>query len=169
MLYLFLNNSGPHGNGGLEGDAFFSLLDFAALEADYFSLSKTDRGKKPNPVEELLAPYLIKRITPKSWYGNNRLSCSTTELVYTVSDKSIDVLRESFSDIFLRGGKSRRRFAALEDLCFWKDRSMLIGTLSHELICSTNSLSAAQAEKLKRIADWREEKTPSCFIEAQSL
>ena len=52
-----------------------------------------------------------------------------------------------------------------KDMCFWNRGKMLLGTISHEFICSTNDTDEEFSMKLLKIASWELSDKPDCGIE----
>lgn len=171
MPILFLDNMQKDVFGGIRGDAFREFLCICFSNADYFTLSKTvPRGYEliPNVPEAQLAPFLLKAVSVKAWYGYEKISETMIQSVYRTSDAARNIISDSYDDIFLTAkkrlkkvpidtvGKIPKQVSVLEDLCFFSRERMLLGTLSHERFCSTNMLDEKFAGELLSVGAWRE-------------
>ncbi len=78
----------------------------------------------------------------------------------------MQVLRENYEDVFLSSkkrlkkvsidtiGRKPKQVSTFENLCFFSGNRMILGTLSHEIFCSTNEIDTQFAEELMKIGAW---------------
>ena len=109
------------------------------------------------------------------WYGYPRLNGSMSQFIYPADSETKKILLDCYSDIFLKDAAKWKRYkplwnvnkhaALLEDICFWNRGKMLLGTVSHEFICSTNDIDEEFSMKLSGIASWELSDKPDCWIE----
>ena len=159
------------GNGGICGDAYLRLLDLCFAHADYFSLCDENPAEWktiPNTVEDLLMPYRKKTLKTRQWFGYFSTEPPLTVSLYQANEETKRILSACYSDLFFENQKKvpkkhveqiGRDFVHLqrpEDLCFFKDRRIFFGTVSHELICTADCPDEAFETELRALAPFRE-------------
>ncbi len=72
--------------------------------------------------------------------------------VYEASLKANSVLKKYYSKIFLEGCKYP------EDLCFFHEKKLLLGTVSHEKICYLYPIDKAMESRFQQLGLWKEKK-----------
>ncbi len=152
--------------GGLRDDKFKQLLQVCFDEADSFSLSKVSTPTYSCSIEDMLASYLKQTIQTEKWFAYNG-AAPLIEMIYTAEPETQDIIANCYRDIFLqkKGKVPKKKYeqigqtflypSVLEDICFFKDKQMIFGTLSHEYICVARSISQDFEEKLLSLAPWR--------------
>lgn len=180
MPVLFLNIFQKDPFGGVQGEAFHAFLHICFLRSTCFSVSKViPPGYElvPNAPERLLAPYQIKVITPQSWYGYEQIHEDMVQCVYPANQDTLQILSQFYQDVFLKNrkrlpkvpidtiGKKPKRVGTLENLCFFSGHKMILGTLSHERICSTNLIDEDFARQLMGIGKWSDAVEPQFGID----
>ncbi len=152
--------------GGLKGDKFKAIMEICFAEADHFSLSKWDRPSYPNYVEDMLEPYRIQSYKVEKWFAYNAGN-PVVETIYEASEEALDIILKYYQDIFLNNTKKvpKKKYEQigkqylypniLEDICFSKDKQMILGTLSHEYICAARCISPEFENKLQSLALWK--------------
>ncbi len=159
--------------GGLKGEKFRLLLKYCFDEADYFSLSKWDRTSYPNYVEDMLEPYCIEKIKTAKWFAYNGVD-TVMEMVYKASEETLKIISEYYQDVFLENRKRipKKKFeqigkqflypSDLEDICIFKGKQMIFGTLSHEYLCMARCISNKFEDHLLSIAEWKGTDIDAC-------
>ena len=109
------------------------------------------------------------------WYGYPRLNGSMSQFIYPADSETKKILLDCYSDIFLKDTAKRKSYkplwkinkhaALFKDMCFWNRGKMLLGTISHEFICSTNNICEEFSMRLLKIASWELSDKPDCGIE----
>ncbi len=180
MPVLVLDNT----RKDLRGERFAQFLEICFAHGDRFSLAKfppADYDIVPNGAEVLLKPYEIQTIKPDRWYGYPRYSGRMVQTIYQAVPETLAILQQCYQDVFLQKrnrvpkvavdtvGFRNKWVSVAEDLCFWQGRTMLLGTVSHEQICSTNRIDEAFAHALRQIADWHIEEKPDPFMAENRL
>ena len=141
-------------SGGIRDRNFESFLDICFDYSDAVSFSKINLsgyGEYKSVTELMLEPHLVKQI------------------------KAEKILLDCYSDIFLKDAAKWKRYkplwnvnkhaALLEDICFWNLGKMLLGTISHEFICSTNNICEEFSMRLLKIASWELSDKTDCGID----
>jgi len=128
--------------GRCESGAFHALLDTCFEYGDCFSLRYEDGlPLQPHPLEAELAPYLIKRLTVKQWFGYyNVPGCPRapilTQCIFQAIPVTQRLLVEYCGDIFFTREREenhyKRPLFCYRDLCFFRKQQLLLGTISHK-------------------------------------
>ncbi len=151
----------------IEGEDFAKFLSVCASRSTHFSLAKyvfSDVSPVPTAFESLLEPYVFKSFRPTRWFGYPQVNGQyLTETVYKICPESVEILGKHCRDLFLK--KGAKKLGRREDLCFWDNGTMVLGTLSHECICATNRITDRFAEELFPLGQWRKTEKPGFFIE----
>ncbi|MGM9522382.1 MAG: hypothetical protein ACI3VB_07890 [Oscillospiraceae bacterium] len=181
-MILILNNDIKNLCGGIENENFSRFLYICFSRAEFFSLSKTvTEGTVPNTVEtmlnKMLNKYIDKTLEPKMWFGYPHIYQRIVQTIYKANDDTLSILNDYYQDIFLINrkkvpkakidtiGKTVKHASVLEDLCFWRGKSMFLGTLSHEYICATGQIDEELVKDLCQVASWSVENTPRFGID----
>lgn len=180
MISLLLNHNNSRSRNQVDGERFIKFLEICFSHSDAVSFSKrilTGYDNQPSGIEQLLEPYLIKCLYPQKWYGYPVISDPLAELVYTADSETLQIISSCYTDLFLKNKKKLpntkfdsigylpKHASPLEDICFWQDKRMLVGSLSHEFICSTNYIDDEFASQLQSAADFTILDNPVCCIE----
>lgn len=147
----------------VEGECFVNLMDLCFDSADCFSLKRASWSAFTDKQFELeLEPFKIKELRMKYWYGYNllpeHLSAPPMEIIlYDACEAAREVVLKYNDNLFLedrRDGKLTLSSKTLEDICFFKDKSLFLGTVSHEYMCSVNPVTLNFEERLLSTGDW---------------
>ena len=135
--------------------AFDGLLTECFNTADTFSLTE---GPKLYPegkaLLDALQPYSIKTIETQHWFSYYvPESCKKRVYIFKVCEESAMALREFYKGLFV---DEDTRWTTLEDLCFFLNKKLLLGTVTHEYICYFYPLTEAIKERFKGLCDWQE-------------
>lgn len=165
-------------SGGIRDRNFEVFLDICFEYSDAVSFSKINLSgyeEYKSVTELMLEPHLIKWLRADKWYGYPRLNGSMTQFIYSADSETKKILLDCYSDIFLKDAAKWKRYkplwnvnkhaALLEDMCFWNRGKMLLGTVSHEFICSTNDIGDDFSMRLLKIASWELSDKPDCGID----
>lgn len=133
----------PESAQTISSEQFYSFLDLCFSEATTFSLQK---GLWPNSIdtslEKDLEPHMLQTIYSIKWFGydlSNAPPGSEWTMciqIYSASDTTKSILKSYLNDIFLGYASSNmlpNKFT-LEDLCFFKGKNIIVGSVSHEFI-----------------------------------
>lgn len=142
----------------IQGKKFESLLDLCFSYADVFSLTKAVWANNTSTVlEQQLAPFLIRRFQTRDWF------CSKIEdgppfivTLYHATKEAKTIIRDTFNDIFLTptDNCTGAEEPTLEDLCFFADKVLFLGSLTHEYICDVYPLDDQFEEQLCTLGKW---------------
>ncbi len=165
-------------SGGIRDRNFESFLDICFDYSDAVSFSKINLSgyeEYKSMTELMLEPRLVKRIIADKWYGYPRLNGGMTQFIYPADSETKKIILDCYSDIFLKDATKWKRYkplwkinkhaALFEDMCFWNHGKVLLGTVSHEFICSTNNICEEFSMRLLKLASWELSDKPDCGIE----
>lgn len=184
MPILFLDSFQKDRFGGIHGENFQAFLRTCFYFSTYFTMSKIiplDYELVPNASEVQLSQYLLKTISPKSWYGYGQIHENMVQCVYRANDESLQILCNSYQDVFLVSKKKLKkvpidtigwkpkRVSTFENLCFFSNTNMILGTVSHERICTTHITDKGFSDELMKIGNWHVEKHLQFGIEKASI
>lgn len=132
--------------GGLEGETFREFLYLYCERSDFFSLTVFDDR---HPVCKALAPFQEQTTDVKKWFGYvNGMYQPLTESIFRAEPQAAESLLQFFDNVYLDPR------LGIEDLAFFLDDRMILGTLSHEYTCQAEILDAAHECALRRLAEW---------------
>ncbi len=134
VMHLDVNRKVPVGE---LYEPLFDLADaFSFNINDYWNDLPPILKEKPNQLRELLKPYFLKKFHTYDWYG--WVNSDIDVFVYQLCDGSKEILRQYCPDLLfhLRAGKRTKTFCEFEDLCFYKNKTLILGTVSHEYMCT---------------------------------
>ena len=145
---------------------FRELLNVCFRHATSFSMSKvwwdscTDTS-----LEEELAPFLDREIKTLVWFGydfrNPPEGCygDVHAMIYRAEPAAKVILLRYFDDIFLRkfskGNSSYDLELTLEDLCFFHQTKLFLGTVSHEKMLSVEPIHKELEDFMKTHGKWK--------------
>lgn len=180
MPVLFLDIFQKDLFGGVRDETFHRFLEVCFSHATCFSLSRTffpGYELVPNAAERALSAHLKKTIAPRTWYGYDPISEKMVQCIYSANPDTMQTLKQYYDDIFLRNQKrlpkvpldtvgwKPKRVSTLENLCFFSGCQMILGTLSHERICSTNVIDTEFTGQLMKAGNWRVKERPEFGID----
>ncbi|MBQ8370760.1 MAG: hypothetical protein IJY35_12355 [Clostridia bacterium] len=125
-----------------ETAALFDLM-FRCSDCFSFTITEDFREIAPqiqqrkNPLRDALKPYFVQKFTTYHWYGwfNRELEI----FVYRCCPQTREILAEYCPELFIHSIKDKYtviRHPEFEDLCFYQDGRMILGSLSHEYMCT---------------------------------
>ncbi|MCR5374946.1 MAG: hypothetical protein K6E39_06240 [Lachnospiraceae bacterium] len=127
-------------------DVCFSYADTFSLTKGYFVDAETEK------MLDRLKPYLIKDIKTTHWFSYYVLPDNKKHVhIFRVCSESREIVTELYKSLFFGMGEG-----PLEDICFFKDKKLFIGTVSHESICFLYPINDEMALAFKGICDWEE-------------
>lgn|GEM_PF-5316638 len=146
------------------GNNFRQLLDLLGANADFFTMNNHYCNiKNPPPLGRLfnaLAPFRTDTLRVSDWYCNYDMSQYYMDdvaeyrievQVYPSNSTTLDIIKSTCGNIYLF---SHWLIPHGEDLCFFKDGQLFMGTVSHERICGIYPLTKAMSQKLQMYGEW---------------
>lgn len=147
------------------------LYDLCFRYADTFSFTIQEywhnlplgMKQRENLLRDRLRPYFVKKFQTYDWYGWND---SDMEIfVYRCCDETKAILHALCPEIFIRPAEDRfhrLQYPEFEDLCFYRNGRLLLGTVSHEYMCSIyppvsseGTPDPAFMEELQKVGYWK--------------
>jgi hypothetical protein len=121
------------------GQQFRRLLEVCFQQSDCFSLSVGGWQNRIDTMQQELEPHILKKKVTKSWFGYYPLLTdaevtATTRILYPVNDVTKSIIEKYCDNLWLRS-EIPGQTQSLEDLCFFSDDKLILGTVSHEYIC----------------------------------
>ncbi len=136
-------------------DLMFDYADaFSFTVGDYWKNYAPEHLKrKANPLRESLKPHFVKKFHTWDWYG--WVASDLDIFVYRCCPEAKAVLFELWNTLFNQ--KRRQRIPEFEDLCFYRKGELLLGTVSHEYMCTVFPTVGGEVftEELLTIGAWR--------------
>lgn len=148
-------------------EEFRELMDVCFRHASFFSMNRSRWGDSCNDtsLEEELAPFLDRKIETLVWFGydfrNPPEGCygDVHVMLYRAEPTAKEILLRYFDDIFLRrfskGDHCTDLGLTLEDLCFFHQTKLFLGTISHEYILSLEAIHKELADFIKTHGKWK--------------
>lgn len=140
----------------MDGETFQAFLDFCFGHAKYFCLSweKWERRRNGRVLREL-EPFLAHKLLVNRWfYIQNR---ELNVYLYHANEASSRVLRRWYPDLFLRGYRGKQKRMP-KNLCFFDEKRLFMGSISHLLICWVYPPEEGREGELKRFGGWIEKR-----------
>ena len=149
----------------IQYEKFNNLIDICFSCCSYFTFTKNrwpgyaSDSRHIAFIEKLEKQY-IKMLNVNHWHCNYVPPGYSMEiLVYKTEDIAKEIIKCNFDNIYLKLNteNSVNSINPLpEDLCFFIENSMFLGTVSHESICFAYPPSEKVGDALKEVGDWRE-------------
>ena len=129
------------------------LLRLCCQYADAFSLTK-NRWKdtdESNRIFDALSPYLTTTIQTCHWFCNYVPENNPLEVqLYRVNEQSMKIVCTEYDRLFSECTFLNKP----EDVCFFADGKLLMGTVLHEKICFVYEENESFVSLLKQAGQW---------------
>lgn len=136
----------------LEFNSFQKLILECFKRADIFSLTQNDSLHQKVLGE--LAPFLIKEIKVQHWFCYYvPQGYEKNVFLFRAALETRKIILSNYHSLFF---KDSEKWELPEDLCFFKNNRLLLGTVTHEDICYAYPDTREFADFLKQIGNWRE-------------
>lgn len=136
--------------------SFFQLLDICFQNSEVFTLTK-NRWQMGSEYDDssnilcVLSPYLITTIHTSHWFSNYVPECSPLEVyLFQVNDQTKKVVLEEYDRLF----SGETYFRKPEDICFFENGTLVLGTVLHEKICFAYKEDESFVSLLKQVGQW---------------
>lgn len=158
----------------IDEDIFSRLLDLCFRQSEYFSFSVPGIPHTDNTLQNELSSYVYTVITTTHWFNYITLPENPmSNIVFHANSETLSVLKKHCHRLFLFDSQcsSSSWNQTLEDLCFFSNDKLLLGTVSHEHMCEVfppdntvkNELFAIYSH-WKEVKDSREQITLSDYV-----
>lgn len=117
----------------ITGQAFNNLMEFCFKNSSFFSLTvKHSKTKHSfNEIETLLEPFLITKLKTDIWYECFNLDEYNDELlvhIFESNNFTKNIILKLVDNVFM---DTLNNDILYENLCFFSDRTILLGSISH--------------------------------------
>jgi len=136
------------------------FLDICFRHADCFTLNEAPWTMAIRKDLQLsLSSFLDQEIKTLNWFGYNKTSRPHTKdrthaFIYRTESAAKEILLQHMPNIFFDEKDVDTPFPTLEDLCFFSDGQLFIGSISHEYMLWAYPPNEEVELQLKQIADW---------------
>lgn len=123
----------------LSPKAFASIMNLCLHKSKFFSLTYHSYPGKTNELITELFKYRYRRIKTTQWFSYTRLPDNPLEIfLYPSNSSTMAILKRYYTGFFLDNvyDKTLQWTQSLEDLCFFGEDKLIMGTVSHEMICN---------------------------------
>lgn len=161
MLRLVGDNSSSN-IVNIKGDDFNQLLDICFFTATHFSFTK-HRHHEPNEMYneflKELHPFRVKTMMTNCWFCYSVSLTAPFEIyLFIANDETRKIIEKYVDNLFLEYETVITEQATLlEDLCFFIENKLLLGTVSHEAICHVYPLTKEFGNQFMRLGVWEED------------
>ena len=136
------------------------LWDVCFANSDTFSLSSAPWDGLDDRLERALKPFLLHQMDTMRWFcyyvpDYNKLHMK----IYPLNEQTKQILRTHYLGLFLDdwARKGQDWNPSLENICFFRNGKLLLGTVSHEHICVVYPEDEALAQRFKdAVPGWEE-------------
>ena len=149
----------------IKDEHYKGFLDMCFEHSDSFSLQVARwAASTDDNVQEELEPYRIKTMQTLKWFGYDYTNAPEGDQrpmevsLYRATAEAKAVLLKCFDDIFLNEKKGDRLVQStqtVEDLCFFKDEALWVGTVSHENMLCVFPPDEGVVPSLDAFGDWK--------------
>ena len=115
-----------------------ALFDICFANSDVFSITYVSDQNKSILLQNRLKPFILGEIVTTQWFcyrvtKKNQLHIS----LYRSNKTTRDIMKKYYPGIFCSDwmGESISWDQNAEDVCFFKNEKLILGTVSHERIC----------------------------------
>ena len=122
----------------IDGEAFSRLLDLCFRQSEYFSFSDHGILNTDNTLQNRLSGYIYKDISTSHWFNYITLPENPFNIiVYHANSATHAILKEYCHRLLLFDSQclSSSWNQTFEDLCFFTNDNLILGTVSHEHMC----------------------------------
>ena len=132
-------------------EALQRLFDVCFDSADAFSLSRAAWARQDHTLERALEPYVLRRLRTTRWFCYYTANSNPQRIaLYPLNEQTKSILRAQYRGLFLEdwSGRLPRWVPSMEDLCFFRNGTLVLGTVSHR--AHLHSVSANDGELAQR-------------------
>ena len=131
LVYDFENFQTPFSK-----EHFGRLLDYCCSACDVFSLTVGWAYYAKEDIVDCLTPYLLKEIVTTHWFSYYSSDKQPLKVrLYPVCAETMEILFAYYPNLFCDDDIPRLEFPRLEDICFFRGGTLMLGSVTHESIC----------------------------------
>lgn len=148
----------------IAGKNFSEFLELCLYNADIFSLNKAVwTNCVCKDLQKELDPFLEREIQTIKWFGYDYSAAPIADrrtinvYIYRADIGVKDIIVKYCSDIFLRierNGEFQDSNHTLEDLCFFSEKKMFAGTVSHEFLLNVDPPNKEFEDLMRKVGSW---------------
>lgn len=149
----------------ISGDNFSDFLKLCFYHADLFSFNEAIwTNCVCNDLQKELEPFLVKEFQTQRWFGYDYSMAPPRDrrqirvYLYRTDPVAQEIILRHCSDIFLRkniNGVFQDSLQTLEDLCFFSEGELFVGTVSHEFILGVAPFYKDLEDFMKKLGRWK--------------
>lgn len=154
-------------------ECFSEFLQLCFQYADLFSLNKAVWANCVcKDLQNELEPFLYKELQTSKWFGYDyslappRGRRQIRVYLYRADRAAKEIILKHCSDIFLRNRHHEvfeDSLQTLEDLCFFSDGTLFVGTVSHEYMLNVFPPDKDFENVIKKLGNWNYiQESPFC-------
>ncbi len=150
-------------NANIKEIEFNSFLDICFKYSSYFTFTQNGYTKYAKSQEHILfleelTPFLIKRIKTHHWHCYYVPKGYLIHVfLYKVDMEAKEIIKKHFNNLFLKeqmNNKLGEVSKLPEDLCFFIEDKLFVGTVSHEEICHVYPPGDQIYNEIHQLGDW---------------
>lgn len=151
-------------------ECFSEFLQLCFQHADLFSLNKAVWADCVcKELQNELDPFLHKELQTSKWFGYDDSLAPPRDRrqirvhLYRADPAAKEIILKYCSDIFLRKRHNEvleDSRQTLEDLCFFSDGKLFVGTVSHEYMLCVSPPDKNFENLIKKLGDWKYMQVP---------
>lgn len=147
-------------NMTIDGVVFTQILSLCFQHSEFFSFTVPEIPDTDSTLQNELSQYTHTTITTNHWFNYITLPDNPLKrIIYHVNDEALSILNKHCHRLYLFD--SQCSFSSwnqtLEDLCFFSNDKLFLGTVSHEHICEVFPPdSIVKSELLSIFPHWKE-------------
>lgn len=139
----------------IEGKDFQKLMDLCFDMADVFSFGLAGwTYAKDKRLENTLQKFQVDTIQTNRWFCYMGTSPGLSINLYRAAEEAKNAILQYINHLFL--WDNEKNFCSLEDLCFFRENELFLGTVTHERICYAHILSEEFGNCLKGLGTWKD-------------
>ncbi len=170
MYYsITFNEQAPYYEHLIRGEKLYSFLNLCFSESDVFTLSSySEEEGTCTLLYNDLKKYKIATIETLKWFGYDYTHAPAKELrvimhenFYPTRTELIPIITNRITEIFFDRGLTPvpyDRLQNVEDICFFKEGKMIMGSISHECMLFMDS-EVFPLDILSQYGRWKYENT----------
>lgn len=147
----------------IEFEVFYRLLDLCFEVSTFFSFTENGVAEYAELLEyknflKELEPFLVESIKVTHWHHYYVPDYNKKNIyIYNADKKAKRIIKNNFNNLFLEDKINEiiTSIKALpEDLCFFYDNKLILGTVSHEGICSVYPHTDEIYKAFLQLGEW---------------
>lgn len=148
--------NGPPIERTIDGARFKALMDLCFDRADCFSMTAGPWTRATDTrLQEALRPFWVTTLHTNRWFCYRSPQSPLEVNLYRATDAAKHAVLRYARHLFL-WGDDETELCSLEDLCFFKDGALFLGTVTHERMCYAHVDAPAFGTRLRALGTWRE-------------